>query len=293
MIVRWHRAVARLDGWLFAPESAGRVRCMRLLLAVAIGVRLATGPHRELAGQPAALFRPVWFLQWLGEIPPAGVLAAIQVIGVVGAILAVLGWRERASFLAACTSLLLLAGLRASRGKVEHNDLPLLLVAGVIAAAPVGLRALDRRRSAAFGWPVRTSLVVVCGVYLLTGFQKVVSSGPAWVLSDNLRNVLYATRFNGKAPTDAMALFIADRPWLAHLVALATLLVELGAVVALLRPRARLAYLAAVTALHASIYLTHGLDYSMWVAAAAIVLVDWSALLDRLVARRRYHPAVA
>lgn len=266
---------------------------MRALLALAIGVRLATGPHRGLAGQPAELFRPVWFLQWLGEMPPAAVLGAIQVLGLLGAVLAVVGWRERGAFLVAWSSLLVLSGLRASRGKVQHNDLPLLLVAAVLAAAPVGLRALDRRRSPACGWPVRTSLVVVAGAYVLTGFQKVVSSGPAWVLSDNLRNIMYAAPLSGRAPTDAVALFIADRPWLAHLLALATLVVELGAVVVILRPRARPAYLAAVTALHASIYLTHGLDYSMWVATAAIVLIDWSALLQRGVARRRRMAAVA
>lgn len=293
MTSRARRAIEGLDGWLFAPEPAGRVRCMRVLLAVVIGVRLATGPHRGLAGQPAELFRPVWFLQWLGEMPPAAVLVAIQLIGLVGAVLAVAGWRERGTFLLAWTSLLVLAALRASRGKVQHNDLPLLLVGGVIAAAPIGVRALDRRRAAAWGWPVRTSLVVVAGVYFLSGLQKVVSSGPAWVLSDNLRNVMYAAPLSGRAPTDSVALFIAERPWLAHLVALATLVVELGAVVVLLRPRVRPAYLAAISALHASIYLTHGLDYSMWVATAAIVLVDWSAVLERAVAGRRRSPAVA
>ena len=37
----------------------------------------------------------------------------------------------------------------------------------------------------------------------------------------------------------------------------------------------------------------NGLDYSMWVATAAIVLIDWSALLHRVVARRPRTPAVA
>ena len=79
------RPVAVLDGWLFAPETAGRVRVMRLLLAALIGLRLATGPHRGLAAQPAALFRPVWFLSWMDQMPSVGVLVAIQVVGVLGA----------------------------------------------------------------------------------------------------------------------------------------------------------------------------------------------------------------
>jgi hypothetical protein len=279
--------VAWLDRWLFAPETAGRLRLMRLLLAVVIAYRLATGPAAGLAGQPAALFRPVWLVAPLGQMPPVAVLVGIQVVGVVGAVLAAIGWRERGTFLVACSSLLVLAALRASRGKIQHNDLPLVLVACVLAAAPVGLRLLDERRSAAWGWPVRTSLLVVTGIYFLTGFQKVVGSGPAWVLSDNMRNVMYAAPLTGKAPTDTVSLFIADRPVLAHLVALATIVIELGAVVALVRPSLRPAYVVAVAVLHLSVYLTHGLDYSMWVATTAIVLIDWDAVLRRRMRARR------
>jgi hypothetical protein len=278
--------IAALDRWLFAPETAGRVRIVRLLLAILIGLRLATGPHRGLAGQPAALFRPVWFLTWMDQMPSVQVLLAIQVVGVVAAVAAVLGWRERGTFLVAWSSLLVLAALRASRGKVHHNDLVLLLVAAVLAAAPVGLRLLDARRSPAWGWPVRTSVLLVTGAYFLSGFQKLVSSGPAWVLSDNMRNLMYAARLDGHAPTDRFSLFIADRPAVAHLVALATIVIELGAVVALLRPRLRPAYVGAVAALHAGVYLTHGLDYSMWVGTAAVVLVDWDALLRRVMPTR-------
>jgi hypothetical protein len=279
--------VAVLDRWLFAPETAGRVRVVRLLLAALIGVRLATGPHRGLAGQPAALFEPVWFLTWMDRMPSAEVLVAIQVLGVLAAAAAVIGWRERGTFLVAWSSLLTLAALRASRGKVHHNDLVLLLVAAVLVAAPVGLKLLDGRRSPAWGWPIRASLLVVTGAYFLSGFQKLVASGPAWVLSDNMRNVMYAARLDGHAPTDRVSLFIADRPALAHLVALGTIVVELGAVAALLRPRLRPAYVVAVAVLHAGVYLTHGLDYSMWVATAAVVLIDWDAVLRRFMPPRR------
>ncbi|MEQ1786417.1 MAG: hypothetical protein ABL966_05145 [Acidimicrobiales bacterium] len=291
MTATLQRVAVGADRWLFAPESAGRVRTMRAMLAALIALRLATGPAGGLGGQPAALFRPVWFLSWMGQTPSVGVLVAIQVVGVAAAALAVLGWRERGTFLVAWSSLLVLAALRASRGKVQHNDLPLVLVAGVLAAAPAGLRLLDPRRSRAWGWPVRTSLVVVTGIYFLTGLQKLLTSGPAWVLSDNLRNVMYGARLNGKAPTDVVSLFIADRPWLAHLAALATLLIELGAVVALVRPRARPAYVVAIVLLHSVIYLTHGLDYSMWAATAAIVLVDWDAWLRRVMRTRDVDPS--
>jgi hypothetical protein len=275
-----------LDAWLFAPGPAGRVRVIRALLALLLGLRVALGPYRGLAGQPEALFRPVWFLSWLDAVPSVVVIVAVQVVGTAAAALAVLGWRERGTFLVAWSSLLVLGGLRASRGKIMHNDVLLLLVAAVFVLAPVGLRARDRRRGPAWGWPVQAALVVVGGAYFLTGFQKVVASGPAWVLSDNLRNVLYRAAADGKAPTDAVALFIADRPLLAHAVAAATLAVELGFVAIWFRPRLRPWFVGASAALHVSIYLTHGLDYWLWIATTAVVLLPWDAALARLPGQR-------
>ena len=280
-------AVARLDGWLFAPEPAGRVRALRIGIAALLLFRLVTGPYADLGGQPAALFRPVWFLWWLDQMPSREVLVGLQLVGAAAAGLAIVRRCERASFLVAWSSLLVLDACWASRGKVQHNDLPLLLVAAVLALAPMGIRLADDRRGAAWGWPVRTSILVVTSIYMLTGFQKVISSGPAWVLSDHMRNVMYGAALTGKAPTDEVSRFIADRPHVAHLVALATIVIELGAVVPLLWARTRVAYVVAIALLHLGVYFTHGLDYSMWVGVAAVVLIDWRPAVLRLVSAPR------
>jgi hypothetical protein len=286
--------IAALDRWLFAPGPVGRVRAMRVLLAVVIAGRVGLGPYRGLAGQPAALFHPVWFLSWLPRMPSLGVIIALQAIGVAASVAVVAAWRERGSFLVAWTSLLVLAGLRASRGKIMHNDVPLILVGVVLLLAPVGQRVLDRRRTVGGGWPAQAALVVVGGAYFLTGFQKLVASGPAWVLSDNLRNVMYDAVSLGRGAAPSVALAVAERPWLAHVVALVTIVVELGAVTIFLWPRIRPWYLAATVALHVGVYLTHGLDYSAWIGTAAIVLIDWSAVLARFRAwpSRRPSPSL-
>lgn len=281
-----------VDGYLFGEESAGRLRATRAGLALLIALRLALSPYPGLAEQPPALFRPVWFLRLLDAMPPVEVIVVVQVVGTVAAVLVVVGWRERGTLLVAWSSLLLLAGLRASRGKIQHNDMLLLLVAAVFLLAPVGQRLFDRRRSSIYGWPVRTGLAVVAIVYFLTGLHKVLTSGPAWVLSDNMRNVMYAAPLTGKAPTDA-ALVIAEHAWLAHLVAAVTLAIELGFVSVLVWPRVRPLFVTAVIALHTSVWLTHGLDYSMWAGTAIVLLVDWSAAIERYVpslARPRRRP---
>ena len=165
----------------------------------------------------------------------------------------------------------------------------LLLVCVAFLLAPVGLRLLDRTVSRRYGWPIRTALAVIASVYFLTGFQKMVASGPAWVLSDNMRNVLYSAPLNNKAPTDAVALFVANRAWLAHVVAAGTLIVELGFPAILVWPRCRPYFAAAAVLMHLTIYLTHGLDYSAWAITVVVVLIDWSRVAewvhDRIRAR--------
>jgi hypothetical protein len=276
----------RVDTWLFADESAGRLRIARAGLAALVALRLAFNPYAELSEQPAALFRPVWFLSLLDRMPPAGVLLAIQIVGVAAAILAVLGWRERGTFLAAWMSLLVLGGLRGSRGKITHNDVLLLLVGALFVIAPVGLRALDRRRSPAYGWPIRGSMVVIAGCYFLTGFQKVVASGPAWVLSDNMQNVMLRSLASGKPGVEAVPEFIASHPLIAHLAAAATLAIELGAVLILFVPWVRPIWAAAAVALHLSIWMTLGLDYTAWAGVVLVIVIPWDQVTDRLAGRR-------
>lgn len=273
----------RADGWLFGAETGARLRFVKTTLAVLIGCRVALGPYRGLAGQPRALFRPPPFLTWLPEMPSVEVIVTVQVVGVAAALLAVLGWRYRATFLIAWGSLLVLGGLRASRGKIQHNDVLLLLVCVPFLLAPVAARWQDRVPSRRFGWPVRAGIFVVAASYFFTGLAKVISSGPAWITSDNMRFILYRAADDPRAPTDAVSLFIADRPWLATLCAAGTIVLEIGFLSVLFWPWIRPWFVLASLALHGSIYLTHGLDYWNYVVVTAVVLIDWPAVYQRVV----------
>jgi hypothetical protein len=192
--------------------------------------------------------------------------------------------------------------MTSSLGKVVHNDVLLLLCLVPLLPAPAGAAwSLDARRpdppggqkapprtppGAAFGWPVRTAMVVVAGAYFFSGLAKLLHAGPAWVTSGNLRWVLYASSDQQPAP-NPYALFVADRPVLAHLLAAATLAVELGFPLVLWRPRLAWLFLPAAVAMHAGIWLAMRLDYSAMAATALLVVVDWPSLADRL------HPTAA
>ena len=130
---------------------------------------------------------------------------------------------------------------------------------------------------------MRTSLLVVTGAYFLTGFQKMVASGPAWVLSDNLRNVMYARPLQRqgtdrrRCPSSSPIARRSPTSWRSSRWS-----IELGAVVALVRPRLRPAFVVAVAMLHAASTSPTGSTTRCGSATTAVVLIDWDAVLRRV-----------
>jgi hypothetical protein len=279
------RAAPTVDGWLFAPGPGVRLWVVRTGFALLFGVRLAIGNHHELGGQPVALFRPQLLWRWLEAMPSSDVIAAVQVLGVLASVAAVVSRRSRLPLLVAWGALVFVDGLLAARGKIMHNDLLALLAVVPILMAPSIAGPSDRKPDARFGWPVRAALVVVAFAYFFSGLAKLISSGPGWVFSDNLQNILYAATLTDRPPTDVVAAFVAERALLAQLVAAGTLVVEIGFITVLWLPRLRPWFAAAAVGLHTGVWLTLGLDYWSWVVTVVLVLVDWSRVADRLTAR--------
>jgi hypothetical protein len=291
----------RVERWLFAPGDPRRVAALRIGLCAVLTARLTRDAYLGLADQEAALFRPVSFMRLLPAMPPRGVVLAVQVAGVAAAVLAAYGRRSRVTLPVAWGCGLLLNGMVGSMGKIVHTDALLLLaLVPLLAARCDDAWSVDAERRRArqtptpsrYGWPVRTAMVVTAGAYFFSGLAKLWTSGPAWVLSDNLRFVLYASS-DVRVEPNGFALFIADRPWLAHAVAAATLLVELGFPLVLWRPRAAWLFVPAAIALHVGIWVALRLDYWAWVATLVVVYVDWPGLADRFRRWRTRTPAYA
>jgi hypothetical protein len=280
--------LARVEGWLFAPGDPRRLAAVRVGLCGLLAARLASGPYPELATQPPALFRPISFLRLLDRMPSPEAVAVLQALALGAAVLATVGLLTRFTLPVAWLAALPLVAMTSSLGKVVHNDVLLLLCllpllpsrAGAVWSLDARLRPVARP-GPAFGWPVRTAMVVVAGAYFFSGLAKLLHAGPAWVASGNLRWVLYAAS-DAQPEPNPFALFVADRPLLAQLVAAATLAVELGFPLVLWRPRLAWVLIPAVVAMHAGIGLTMHLDYSAMAATVLVVLVDWPALADRV-----------
>jgi vitamin K-dependent gamma-carboxylase-like protein len=284
----------KIERWVFSAGTPERLAALRIGLSTVLALRLTRTVYLSIAGQPHSLYRPLSFMKLLHSMPSADVVLPIQVIGGIAAVLAALGWRARFTLPVAWACGLFLGGMTTSLGKVVHNDVLLLLCMVPLLPAPVSdAWSLDARAGRTkpgdalrYGWPVQTALIVVAGSYFFSGFAKLVNSGPAWVFGSSMRWILYISSDSRPTP-DHWSLFIADRAWLAHVVAALIVLLELAFPVVLFWKRARPAFVAGAILFHLGTWLTLGLDYWAQAATVAIVLIDWPAILAR--ARRRVN----
>lgn len=272
---------------LFEPATAGQLSTARRILALTIGVYLAFGPYAELAGQAPALFRPVLPIRLLGidAMPPLSVMVGLQVIGLIGAALALLGRLPRAGFAAAWVSFFVLAALASSRGKYLHNDVILLLGSAPLLFAPRLGRGGTAEPSHRFGVPLSSGLIIVVGAYFLTGLAKLANSGPAWVLSDNMRYVMADAAGHPWFP--GVASFVSTQPVLSYATAVYILGLELAAPVVLFHRWTRPWFAAALVYLHVATWVTLGLDYWSWAITATALLLRPSR--SKVLRSRRFR----
>jgi hypothetical protein len=263
-----------VDNVLFGPGTTRRLVATHVGFAAVIGPRIALGPYPRLAGQPRPLFRPLSFVRLLDRMPSVEVIVALQVVGVAAAALAIAGWHRRATFATAWCSLLVLAGLRSSLGKILHNDVLLLIAAAPFLLAPIVRGRGDDTTSATAGWPVNAALVAIALAYFFAGWAKITTSRIDWVTGDNLRYVMYDAARTGRMISASVPLSVADRAWLSHVGAASTLTLELTFPLVLFVRRVRPFYAVWAVVLHVGTWLALGLDYWMWVATVLLVVVD-------------------
>lgn len=275
----------RLDDVVFGPETGARLLIAHVGLSLLIAARVSSPAYHRLAELPDVLFDPVPFLSWLSSMPPAWVIIAIQVIGVLAGIAAAARRHPRAAFAIAWLALLVLAGLRGSRGKVLHNDLLLLWASAPFLLAPVEVTLRDRIPTKFFGWCVRASICITVLIYFFTGFHKLRRSGLDWVFSDNLANIMKWGPSIGDTPLDWAATWIAQNRWAAVALAAVALTIEVSIPVALAWRRLLPLYAVALVALHVGNWFVLGLDYWGWAVTVMLLFVDWPDVADRVRAR--------
>ncbi len=284
---RGARCRAALDEALWGPETAARLLVVHVGLSVLIGVRIVAGSYRQLAITPGALVEPVPVLAFLDRLPSVEVIVALQVVGALAALAAVLRRRPRLAFALAWVCYLVLAGIRGSRGKVLHNDLLLLWASAPFLLAPAVVDVRDAVARRRYGWPVRVSLAITALVYFLAGYHKLRRSGPSWAFGDNMRYVALWGPSVGSSGWAGLARWTGENLWVSRASGVFILGLELTFPVVVFVRWTRVWYAIAAVLLHATTWFLLGLDYWAWAITVMLVLIDWPAVVAGARAWRR------
>lgn len=266
----------RIDRWFAKPAPPERLASFRILVGLfTLGYLLVRFPvFWSLADGRASRFAPVGVLSTLTGPLPGWVIRVLVIVAILSAATVTVGWRHRVSGPTLAGSMLVLATYRSSWGQLLHfeNLIVLhLLVIGFSRSADA--RSVDARRadsisdaspedrnrsvlSRSYGFPVQLAAVVTVVTYVLAGVAKLRYGGSDWMLGDTLQNhVAYsAARLEllGGNPSPLAGL-VVDQDWIFPPLATVSVLLELGAPLALLSPRLRTAWSVAVWLMHVGI----------------------------------------
>lgn len=133
------------------------------------------------------------------------------------------------------------------------------------------------------------AVAAFAATYVNAAMSKLLASGLAWSDSVTLRGIILSHHRIGDASLAGMyAQLVTTHPGVSQALSLATLVIELGAFVYLLGPRARLAWGLLLLGFHVNVGLLAGIGY----LEARMLLVLFSVPWPRLLRRPRSQPVV-
>jgi hypothetical protein len=273
--------------WPTAP--AGRLSAVRTITVayalVWIAVRL--GHWRDLAALPRSQWKPVAFAEWVGPVDVTGVTLLAGLTMLTG----VVALRGRAWAVAGpvfASGVCALAVLGASWGAVLHTEQLLVLHLLVLAVAPSGRGVTSR-----VGWPLGVLAAVTATTYAVSGLAKLrFGGGLGWADGERLMLLVAHDNVRKRLLGDAYSPFAAwavGHPLLFQAAAIATLVVELGAPLALvLGRRWRYAWVAVAWLFHVGV-----LGFMAILFPYPLVGVAFASMLPVERLTRRGHAAAA
>jgi hypothetical protein len=243
--------IGALERWWHAPAPARRLAMLRILVggyALAY-VLFGFGHMVSVIGMTPQQWKPVGPVALLAAPLPAALVVALVGLAVVLGVAFVAGLRFRVSGPAFAAALLWVTSYRNSWSMVFHTENLLVLHVLVLALSPAAdALSLDARGRpvqsdaplARYGWAIRLMCAVTVTTYFIAGWSKLHNAGLGWVTNDTLR--MYVAFDNLRkvelgAGYSWLGTTLAQHGWLFPPMAAMSLLVELGAPLALLHPR--------------------------------------------------------
>lgn len=232
----------------FAPARPGPLGLCRALFFVTLLLRVAPGLNSAAwADVPRVFWMPtdLFAVLHLGVASPV-VLTLLDLTWCGALALACVGLWTRAATAVAFVLGVYLLGLPQCFGKIDHWSGLLVLTMGVLALARTGdAWSIDAhlrwRRGAAppapsgeYRWPIETARLLLVLVFFAAGIAKLRQGGLAWMSAENMRAILLTPHYANDRTLPELGLIAAESPLFCSLLALATIVAEAGAPLALL-----------------------------------------------------------
>lgn len=303
------KGLARLSAWWFRPAPPERVAALRVLI-VGFGLLWLIGGAPVLLALlefPADRFEPIGVLALLEQPVPSGVFVASWALALIAGVLALLGLRWRISGPTFALALLAVTTYRNSWGMIFHSENLLVMHALVLAVLPAAdAWSLDARRAAArgvappsasarYGWGPMLMASITAIAYLLAGVAKLRNAGFEWldghvllghVAWDNLRKLELGDTYS------PLGAWLSGHAWVFAPLAWLSVVLELGAPLALLHRRLAWVWAIGMWSFHVGVLLIMAIMFAYplsGVAFAPLFAVE-QPIQRRLAARVKVGP---
>jgi Vitamin K-dependent gamma-carboxylase len=262
-----------LDARYMAAVPAERLGTVRFLMGTfAVCYLLVRAPVLADFRRAPGGFAPVGLASWLSAPLPNWLVFTLFALTVITGVLFTLGAFYRASGPVFALLAFWVTSYRNSWGMVFHNENLLVLHLLIIGTADAGAAlSLDARRlghvptpAGRFGWPLRLMSITTMIVYALAGVAKLKVTGFSWMDGDVLRNYI---AYDAMRKTQLgsirspIAGYIVQFAWPYVFLSVATLLLELGGLFALLHPKLTRIWVAGAWLFHIGVFASMAIAF--------------------------------
>ncbi len=262
----------------YTPMPATRLALLRIgvgIYAVAYLIIRAL-PLTSVARFSEAEFAPVGPVQLLSSPLPSWLVYGALGLAIASGVASTIGFAYRVSAPLFALAFLWVTAYRSSWGMVFHTENICALHLIVLALAPAADALAPHRHSdevsGKYGWAVRTVAAITVVTYVLAGVAKLRLGGAAWVDGELLRaQVAYdnVRKIESGATHAPLGAWLVTFAWPFKTLAWMSLLLELGAPLALLSMPIAIGWLLGAWSFHlgVALFMAIGFPYQLSFAA--------------------------
>lgn len=255
-----------------------------LVVAFAVAYVVVRFPYfADVSGHSFRDLRPIGVVAWYGDVLPPALTWTIAIASVLSGVAFLRSLVPRFSGVAFFLSLLWMTTYQSSFGKILHSENLVVIHIGILA---VGAFLRDPER-----WALRTMSIATVLTYGVAGVAKLRAGGSAWLTGRALGEWLAfdaVRKIELGSFHSPVAGWVATSPVLLFALATFTLVVELGAPLALASPRMARVWSVLAWTFHVGILATMAIGFFYplsGVAFASLLELEKFPRLSRMVER--------